>query len=97
MRPLLLSDLDLAARVLLALPRPRRVREMDSMIQTARRADRHRRLTGDLLPGQGDGSLLSVALGRRRADPGCAGADYRACLALVLDRLAASDPDLCRH
>ena len=92
MRPLLPSDLDLAARVLLALPPERRARDMDRMLATAHRAERHRRLTGRLLPGQGDGSLLSVALGRRRADPQVAGADYRACLAVVLDRLAALDP-----
>jgi hypothetical protein len=92
MRPLLPSDLDLAARVLLVLPSERRAAEMDGMIAAACLAERYRRLTGRLLPGQGDGSLLSVALGRRRADPEVVGADYRACLAVVLDRLAALDP-----
>lgn len=96
MRPVLPSDLDLAARVLLALPGHLRRAEMDSMLGVARRAERHRQATGQLLPGQGDGSLLSVALGRRRTYPGHAGQEYRACLAIVLDRLALNDCDVSR-
>ena len=93
MRPVLPSDLDIAARVLLALPRQQRRAAMDDMIETARHAECHRRRTGRLLPGQGDGSLLSVALGRRRVNPGCAGPEYRDCMALVLDRMAVLERD----
>lgn len=89
MRPILLADLDLAARVLLGLPAAQRRAEMDAMLCAAARAEAHRRLTGRLLPGQGDGSLLSVALGRPRADPAAAGRDYRVCLCIVLERIAA--------
>lgn len=84
MRPLLLSDLDLAARVLLALPEARRDSEMSDLLATAERADRHRLATGTILPGAGDGSLLSAALVRRHSAMQLAGRDYRACLETVL-------------
>lgn len=61
------------------------------MIAAAHSAERHRQRTGRLWPGLGDGSLLSVALSRGRADPGCAGRDYRVCLAIVLERLAVEE------
>ena len=89
MRPLLVADLDLAARVLLAVPGPGRRLEMDAMLETARRADLFRSSTGQLLVGEGDGSLLSVALSRQRAAPRLADREYRACLLIVLERIAA--------
>jgi hypothetical protein len=91
MRPILLADLDLAARVLLALPPRQRAATMDALLDRAARADAHRRATGLLLPGEGDGSLLSVALGQPRVDPAPVGRDYRACLGIVLDRIALQE------
>jgi hypothetical protein len=88
MRPILLADIDLAARVLLALPPGGRAMAMDSLLHRAARADAYRRATGRLLPGEGDGSLISVALGQPRADPAPVGRDYRVCLGIVLDRIA---------
>lgn len=83
MRPLLLADLDVAARVLLALPETERDGEMSDLVATAEDADRHRQATGSLLPGAGDGSLLSG----RRAEPGLADPLYRGCLLAVLKAL----------
>ena len=87
MRPLLLADLDVAARVLLALPETERDGEMSDLVATAEDADRHRQATGSLLPGAGDGSLLSAALLRQRAEPGLADPLYRGCLLAVLKAL----------
>jgi hypothetical protein len=90
MRPVLLADLDLAARVLLALPQARRARAMDDLLAVAERADRHRMATGRL-SADGDGSLLAVAITRHRSPATLAGPDYRRCLSVVLDRLARAD------
>ena len=87
MRPILPADLDLAARVLLALPETDREAAMDEMLEAADRADQVRAVTGRALPGAGDGSLICAALMRQRAGPCFAGPAYRKCLALVLHRL----------
>jgi hypothetical protein len=91
MRPILLSDLDLAARVLLGLPVDQRRAEMDVILQCARQADAFRQVTGRILVGHGDGSILSVALGRPRSGPVSADIHYRACLGIVLERIAMDE------
>jgi hypothetical protein len=91
MRPLLPADLDLAARVLLALPAARRRAEMDVLLQHAIEAETFRQATGRVHPGHGDGSLLSIALGRPRARPACADREYRRCLGIVLERISLSE------
>jgi hypothetical protein len=89
MRPILPADLDLATRVLMAVPSERRAPEMDAMLRAACSGEETRRRTGGLLPGHGDGSLLAVALLRPREGQCPAGRVYRACLRIVLDRIEA--------
>jgi hypothetical protein len=60
------------------------------MIAAAHAADRHRKLTGCLLPGCGDGSLMSAAMLRARQPAGIIDEDYRRCLLVMLERLAAA-------
>jgi hypothetical protein len=91
MRPILLSDLDLAARVLLGIPVDQRRVEMDAILKFARQADAFRQATGRILVGYGDGSILSVALGRPRSGSALADINYRACLGIVLERIAMDE------
>lgn len=96
MRPILPGDLDLAARVLLALPADERGPAMYAMLAAAERADRIRIATGRPHRDGGDGSLLGEALMRPREAATFAGPLYRECLSLVLDRLAVFEADILR-
>ncbi len=96
MRPIHVSDLDAAARVLLVLPPPDRRAVMDGMLASAEEADRYRAVTGRHPASGGDGSLLAAALGRHRAPACAADADYRVCLALVLERIAVRERAIAR-
>ena len=88
MRPVMLDDISAAARVLLALPEPRRAMAMRALIARAEAADRSRRTGG--VAGQGNGSLMSAALTLPQAAPATPGApDYLACLALAIEEILA--------
>lgn len=85
MRPVTLTDLTAAARVLRALPEGQREAAMAALIARADLADRMRREAGRNHPLWGNGTLAAAALapGTRLADP--AGPEYLACLALALE------------
>jgi len=87
MRPVTLTDLAAAARVLLALPVAQRAAAMAALIARAEAADGHRLATGrDHI--HGNGTLGSAALTCPSADPAEPGdGDYLACLALAIDGL----------
>ncbi|KAA9009044.1 DUF7742 family protein [Histidinibacterium aquaticum] len=61
MRPLMPADLDMAVRVLLAVPEARRPALARRLIAEAREADDHRRRTGWMHPRHGGGTLLQAA------------------------------------
>ncbi len=88
MRPVTMTDLAAAARVLLALPEARRAAGITALLARADCADRHRRTGGGVHPAYGNGTLLAAALVHPQADPATPGAaDYLECLALVIDAL----------
>lgn len=89
MRPILPADLDLAARVLLNLPKVERRAVIARLIGQADIADRYRKRLGRAHPLYGSGSLMAAALRHRHDAPArhCDD-DYCACLAEVLDALA---------
>ncbi|MBN8294192.1 hypothetical protein JI664_19630 [Rhodobacter sp. NTK016B] len=98
MRPVTLTDIAAAARVLLALPEGRRRAGMAALIARAERAEHHRVTTGRCHPLYGNGTLLSAALAHPARDPPydpvCdrnrpGASDYLACLALVTEALCA--------
>ncbi|PVA08066.1 hypothetical protein [Thalassorhabdomicrobium marinisediminis] len=83
------SDLDMAARALLARPPAERPRAARAMIEAAHVADLWRKRFGTAHPGGGTGSLHAEAClhARRAARPGSP--EYCAALAQVLAALAA--------
>lgn len=89
MRTVTTTDLIAAARVLMALPEPRRPAAMKALIARAAMADRHRRATGRQHPAYGNGTLLAAALAHPRAEGGKNGLGdepgYLACLACAID------------
>ena len=93
MRPVTLTDLAAAARVLLALPEAQRAAGMAALIARTEAADRHRREAGRGHPAYGHGTLLEAALAHPSRDPDSPGArDYLACLALVTEALLRHSP-----
>ncbi|MFT4783222.1 MAG: hypothetical protein ACI9IV_000956 [Paracoccaceae bacterium] len=88
MRPLMHSDVDIAARVLLstlAIHRPTKARRM---IREANAADLHRRRFGALHPVWGNGSLASTASRYPNIpNAGFGSAEYCSCFALMLEAL----------
>lgn len=88
MRPVTVTDLCAAARVLLALPEDHRAAAMQALIRRAEAADRHRRETGHAHPAYGNGTLLAAALAHPARDPAAPGApEYLGCLALAIETL----------
>ena len=88
MRPVTLTDLSAAARVLLALPEDRRAAALGALLARAECADRHRHATGQAHPAYGNGTLLAAALAHPGADPAGPGdRAYLSCLAQVLEAL----------
>ncbi len=85
MRPVTLTDLAAAARVLLALPEARRAAAMAALIVRAEAADRYRRRNGLGHPVYGNGTLLAAALAHPAAAPEAGARDYLACLALATE------------
>jgi hypothetical protein len=96
MRPILPADLDAAARVLMLWPVAERRVVMDAMLEETEAADRVRMTTGRNPVTGGDGSLIAAALGRHRAAACVADEDYRACLMVVLERIAARAETIAR-
>lgn len=92
MRPVTLTDLAAAVRVLLALPEDRRAAGLAALLARAEAADHHRRTTGRAHPAYGNGTLLAAALAHPAADPGTAGdRAYLLCLAQVLDAVVRAN------
>ena len=60
MRAVHLSDLNMAARTLLAVPQRGRRKLVQSLIHNAHVADKYRKKTGRAHPQYGDGSLCAV-------------------------------------
>lgn len=90
MRPVMHGDVVAAARVLCALPSPRRGALVGRMLQEARWADRYRIAEGRVHPFWGDGSLMTAALNRRPGpEPQLTDRDYCACITSVLEALIA--------
>ena len=89
MRPVTVTDLCAAARVLLAQPPARRRAAMAALVARAEAAARHRRATGRHHPAYGNGTLLAAALAHPAPDAAPGATDYLACLALALDVLLA--------
>lgn len=96
MRPILPADLDVAARVLLVSPPGEWPAVMDAMLDEAEAADRVRVAGGRNPVTGGDGSLIAAALGRHRRPACAADAAYRACLMIVLDRIAVREAAIAR-
>lgn len=90
MRPLLLGDVALAARVLHGLPSERRAGTMERLLAEADCADRHRRIHGIPHPVFGGGSLMAAASRfERGSEPSFDDPDYCRCWRIVLDALSA--------
>jgi hypothetical protein len=85
MRPVTITDLNAAARVLMALPEPQRPAAMTALIARAAIADQHRRLTGRQHPAYGNGTLLAAALAHSRAGETTDETGYLTCLACAIE------------
>ena len=90
MRPVLHSDLRMAARALMAVPAGDRASFCTRLLEQAELADRYTRRLGKLHPAWGNGTLSGAAqghpLGRERSldDP-----DYRLACQMILEGIAA--------
>lgn len=88
MRPVLLSDVTAAARVLLGVAAARRIACCERMIREADHADRYVRRSGRLHPDWGNGTLLAAARTRPlQAEPGFDDLVYCECFEIVLHAL----------
>ena len=67
MRSVMLDDLTVAARALLAVPEAERAALADKLVTHARRADRYRRIRGRVHPKWGGGSVMAAAMAEPRA------------------------------
>ena len=99
MRAVHLSDLNMAARALLAAPERRRRNLVRLLIQNACLADTYRKKTGRTHPQYGDGSLCAVCLPMARAAmPDRCDPRYLACLGIVIEGLLESvTMKVCEH
>ena len=90
MQPVLVTDLTMAARALLAAPYAQRMELAAGMLQAADFGDRYRRRFGQVHPCWGDGTLAAAARKHALAiEPALDDMDYCACLELVLLQLMA--------
>jgi hypothetical protein len=88
MRPVLISDLTLAARALLFVPPMARKKLALRLLQDADVGDRYARRIGRIHTKYGDGTLSAVARMRPLAlEPTLNNFAYCECLALVLEQL----------
>lgn len=84
------GDVVAAARVLYAVPRPRRGAVIARLLKEAAWADIYRCDRGRVHPMWGDGSLMTAALLRKPPrEPGLSDVDYCTCMAMVLEALTA--------
>jgi len=89
MRPILPTDLDIAARVLMTIPKIERRAFVARLIAQADVADRYRKRLGRAHPHYGSGSLMAAALRHDHQAPTRHCNDlYCACLAEVLCGIA---------
>ena len=88
MRPIYLSDLDAAVRVLLAVPQDVRAAEAANIVKAADTADRNRKRFAKAHPVWGTGTLVSAVADRPHAKASYCNAAYRACLQDILAALA---------
>ena len=88
MRAVHLSDLNMAARALLAAPERRRRNLVRLLIQNACLADTYRKKTGKVHPQYGDGSLCAACQPMTKAAmPDRCDPDYLECLGIVIEGL----------
>lgn len=102
MRPLLLSDVSVAARVLLPVPEAAREDLCRALLRQAEFADRYTRRLKKPHPVWGNGTLLAAASGHRTgAERGLDDAEYRMCFQIVLrcicEKQAAASCNLRLH
>ena len=88
MRPVQLADLEVAVRVLLAMPGPARHQMVIQLYQEASIAEQYRKTTAKLHPLYGNGTLMSAAqkyaMMPRKA---FCDADYLRCMAILATEL----------
>ncbi|WP_394152551.1 hypothetical protein [Loktanella salsilacus] len=100
MRPVHLTDLDIAARAILARPAAEWPERAASLVTGARLADRYRKRLARRHPVWGDGTLAAAALGvagRDIAPPQRCDASYVKALQCILTALSENGPfDFCR-
>ena len=88
MRPVMLSDVTAAARVLLGVAAAQREECCVAMLREAEHADRYTRRLGRLHPVWGNGTLLAAARTRRlQPEPSFDNLAYCACVEMVLRTL----------
>ena len=99
MRAVHLSDLNMAARTLLAVPDTGRRNLAHLLIKNAHLADKYRKKTGRAHPRYGDGSLCAVCLPlARTAMPDRCDPRYLECLGIVIEGLLDSvTMKVCEH
>ena len=85
MRRAHLTDLNIATRVLMAVPMENYQNLAEKLTQNADAADKYRKKTGRAHPIWGVGSLVDACIGQIQAPPqtGC-DANYLACLSTVM-------------
>ena len=91
MRPVHLTDLDIATRVLLAIGEPDRAATARRIVGTARVADRYRKRLGRRHPVWGDGTLAAAALAESKpVVPRPCDRAFRLTLRLLLEAIEGS-------
>lgn len=90
MRRILYSDVVAAASAIRIVERDERQRVLDRMINRAHCADKFRKRFGKLLPGCGDGSLITACSGLPKDSSGCLGdRDFAECMLQVFSAILA--------
>ena len=87
MRRVGLTDLDLAARVLLGLPPEHRAAMAMGMLVAAHNADKIRKRLNRAMSGHGDGSLATQALLSGLRGSGSGDPDYFDCLSILIEAI----------
>lgn len=94
MRAIHLSDLNLAARTLLAVPDQARVGTMQCLVNAARVADKFRKRTGRAHIVYGNGSLGSACQHREKVKmPDRCDVEYLECLGIAIEQIIGKGVD----
>lgn len=94
MRAVHLSDLNLAARTLLAVPDQARVGTMQCLVNAARVADKYRKRTGRAHIVYGDGTLGSACQHREKVNmPDRCDKKYLDCMRIAIEQIIGKGVD----